>query len=486
MTGEERSNPELDGRPDIYSDDTVECSFQRDPRETIKEKASPAQVPGTTPAAAPAPQAPASGDKPETIDLHASRSSGPSGFEITVSEPIGAGGMAEVDAATQESLDREVALKRPRSDRKTDEIAASLIGEARMLASLDHPNIPPVHQLGFTDDGQPVIVMKRVRGNSWRTLLQDPAHSFWDEEPRFQLKVHLGILQQVCNAVEYAHEKKIIHRDLKTDNVMVGDFGEVYLLDWGVAISLDENGERAADQFCGTLCFAAPEMLSSKAPLTRRTDVYLLGCILHEVLTLKIRHQGGKIREVIDNALASEPYRYSKDVHPALAVIANKATHRDPDQRYRSASEFRKAIEEHLAHYQALDLLNSTLEKMAALEKLYADKESDRDGFKFHETAYLCRFGFQRVAKIAPDLEGIEAGLLRVLELQTRFELDMGRIETAGKIILLIRKMQPEWENLALLEAHLLEVETKLHESNELSTQIQYKLMEELQKKKED
>lgn len=484
MTGEERSDSDLDGSPNIYFDDTIECSFQQDPRETIKQESTTARAPGTDPA--PAPQAPPTGGNQKTIQLHASRSSGPSGFEITVSEPIGAGGMAEVNAATQESLDREIALKRPRSDRNTDEVAASLIGEARMLASLDHPNIPPVHQLGFTEDGQPVIVMKRVRGNSWHTLLQDPAHSFWDEEPRFQLKVHLGILQQVCNAVEYAHEKGIIHRDLKTDNVMVGDFGEVYLLDWGVAIALDENGERSSDQFSGTLCFAAPEMLNSKTPLTRRTDVYLLGCILHEILTLEMRHKGGKIREVIGNALASEPYSYSKDVHPALAVIANRATHREPGQRYQSVSEFRKAIEEHLAHYQALDLLNSTREKLAALEKMYADKERDRDGFKFHETAYLCRFGFQRVAKIAPKLEGIEAGLLRVLELQTGFELNAGRIETAGKIILLIRKMQPDWEGLAGLEAHLRDVETKLHESSELSTQIQYKLMEELQKKKEE
>ena len=478
MSGKEPSNPDLNDSSDIYFDETVECSFENDPRETIREESTTGQ--------APAPPGPETGDAQETIQLHASRSSGPSGFEVTLGEPIGAGGMAEVDAATQRSLDREIALKRPRSDRNTDEVAASLIGEARMLASLDHPNIPPVHQLGFTADGQPVIVMKRVRGNSWRTLIQDSAHSFWDEQPRFQLKIHLGILQQVCNAVEYAHEKAVIHRDLKTDNVMVGDFGEVYLLDWGVAIALDENGERAVDQFCGTLCFAAPEMLNSKTALTRRTDVYLLGCILHEILTLELRHKGGKLREVIDKALASEPYSYSEDVHPALAAIANKATHRDPDRRHQSVSEFRKAIEEHLAHYQALDLLDSTSEKLTTLEQLYADKETDRDGFKFHETAYLCRFGFQRVAKIAPELEGIEDGLLRVLELQTRFELEMGRIETAGKIILLISSMQPDWKGLAGLEALMKEVETKLHESSELSTQIQYKLMEELQKKKEE
>jgi len=162
MSGKEPSNPDLNDSSDIYFDETVECSFENDPRETIREESTTGQ--------APAPPGPETGDAQETIQLHASRSSGPSGFEVTLGEPIGAGGMAEVDAATQRSLDREIALKRPRSDRNTDEVAASLIGEARMLASLDHPNIPPVHQLGFTADGQPVIVMKRVRGNSWRTL----------------------------------------------------------------------------------------------------------------------------------------------------------------------------------------------------------------------------------------------------------------------------------------------------------------------------
>lgn len=481
MSDEELSKSNIG---DIYFDDTVECSFQQSPRSTIKQESSTGHAPGTGPA--PPPEKPGTGNDPKVIQLHASRSSGPSGFKITVSESIGTGGMAEVDAATQDSLNREIALKRPRDDRDTDEVAASLIGEARMLASLDHPNIPPVHQLGFTADGQPVIVMKRVRGNSWRTLLQDPSHSFWSEHARFQLKVHLGILQQVCNAVEYAHEKAIIHRDLKTDNVMVGDFGEVYLLDWGIAIALDENGERETSRFCGTLCFAAPEMLSSTVPLTRRTDVYLLGCILHEILTGELRHKGRNLREVLNKALASKPYSYNEDVHPALAEIANKATHRDPGRRYGAVSEFRKALEEHLSHYQALDLLDSTREKLASLEKLYAEKKMETDGFKFHETAYLCRFGFQRVAKIAPGLEGVEEGLLRVLELQAVFELEMGRVETAGKIILLARRMRPDWDRLANLEAFLEEVETKRHESSELSTQIQYKLMEELQKKKDE
>lgn len=479
MSDEASSTSRPDESTLVFFDDTVECSFEQSPRNTIKKEPFAESKDDRT-------DAPSARGDSNTIELHASRSSGPSGFEITVNEPIGAGGMAEVDAATQDSLKREVALKRPRDDRDTADVAASLVSEARLLANLDHPNIPPVHQLGFTGTGQPVIVMKRVRGNSWRALLQDPSHPYWADQPGVRLKRHLEILGQVCNAVEYAHEKAIIHRDLKTDNVMVGDFGEVYLLDWGVAIELAENGERETNQFCGTLCFAAPEMLSSIIPLTRRTDVYLLGCILHEILTLELRHQGDNLHEVIEKAVASEPYQYNEDVHPTLARIANKATHRDPDQRFQAVADFRKALNDHLAHYQALELLDSTKEKLSSLEKLYRDKEKKPDGFKFHETASLCRFGFQRVAKIAPDLEDTRDGLLRVLELQALFELEMGQVTTASRIIRLIRKTQPGWERLADLDALLKDVETKGHESDELSTQIQYKLLEELQKKKEE
>ena len=142
-----RSQPEENTH--IYLDETVECSFQQSPRSTIKQGASAGsetikdheQPPTDSPC--------------EKIQLQARRSSGPSGFEITVNESIGSGGMAEVDAATQESLDREVALKRPRADRNTEDVAASLINEARLMANLDHPNIPPVHQLGFHENGQP-------------------------------------------------------------------------------------------------------------------------------------------------------------------------------------------------------------------------------------------------------------------------------------------------------------------------------------------
>ncbi|MCH2586759.1 MAG: hypothetical protein MK138_18550, partial [Planctomycetes bacterium] len=225
---------------------------------------------------------------------------------------------------------------------------------------------------------------------------------------------------------------------------------------------------------------------SPDVPLTRCTDVYLLGCILHEILTLELRHQGDNLKEMIDKALVSEPYEYNENVPPALGIIANKAAHRDPDERYQNAKDFRKAIDVHLSHYHAMDLLNSTKEKLASLEELYEKKTTKRQGFKFHEIAYLCRFGFQRVEKIAPDLEGTQAGLLRTLELQVLFELELGQIEAARRIIRLIRDTQPAWERLAALATLLKEVENKQHESNELSTQIQYKLMEELQKRKKE
>ena len=136
-----RSQPEENTH--IYLDETVECSFQQSPRSTIKQGA-----PAGSETIKDHEQPPTDGPC-EKIQLQAKRSSGPSGFEITVNESIGSGGMAEVDAATQESLDREVALKRPRADRNTEDVAASLINEARLMANLDHPNIQIHYILRF-------------------------------------------------------------------------------------------------------------------------------------------------------------------------------------------------------------------------------------------------------------------------------------------------------------------------------------------------
>src|SRR5262249_35011988 len=151
--------------------------------------------------------------------------------------------------------------------------------------------------------------MKHVEGVSWRDLLRDGAHPAWAKvgaPGEDRLVSHLQILMQVCNAVEFAHRRGLIHRDIKPANVMVGEFGEVYLLDWGIAARtgilaeasshLGESGAEPTPRMLGTPAYMAPEMLSRKVgPIDERTDVYLLGATLHEVLTGRPRHVGSTL-----------------------------------------------------------------------------------------------------------------------------------------------------------------------------------------------
>jgi serine/threonine-protein kinase len=480
MSDEEFSETRVEDSALLEFAETVHQSFKENPRGTIKslglsstlivQQEDLIQLPDEE-----------SGE--EVVDLHADTSSAASGFTVQIKEPIGSGGMANVDAATQNSLKREIALKRPREDRADLHVFISLVREARLMAQLDHPNIPPVHQLAFTKDGQPIIMMKRVQGVSWSTLIHEPWHAYWANHTERHLRSHLEILRQVCHALEYAHDKGIIHRDLKSENVMIGDYGEVYLLDWGVAIKLDEKGQHQADHFCGTPCFAAPEMFSATTPLSKYTDVYLLGALLHELLTRNVLHPGKTFDEIIEQVRLSAPYEYSQDVHPALAKIANKATSQKPGNRFQSVKEFREAIEHHLEHYQALELLNATIEKLAMLESLV--EQNERDGFNFHQLAFECRFGFRRVFDIAPDISGSRKGLVRVLELQALYELGQGRTDAPRRLVNLIKKMEPDYKGIVLIQEKLEELDAKKESSGELSTQIQYKLLEELQKEKD-
>ena len=154
--------------------------------------------------------------------------------ELVTGAILGTGGMAVVHSATQTALRRDVALKRAIAGDK--ESIAALVREARILGALEHPNIPPVHLLATDAPGTPVLAMKRIDGAAWSELLtvahQDP------------LDRTLEILEAVCRALQFAHERGIIHRDVKPANVMLGSHGEIYLVDWGIALTRGEACSR--------------------------------------------------------------------------------------------------------------------------------------------------------------------------------------------------------------------------------------------------
>ncbi len=263
--------------------------------------------------------------------------------DLVLTSSLGRGGMGEVWLATQRSLAREVAVKFPLAAHGA--AASQLVAEARVAGTLEHPHVVPIHALGRAPDGCPVIVMKRVAGATLDRLVDDGAHPAWGALLRRFGDRESAILEtilRVADALEYAHSRGVLHLDIKPENVMVGSFGEVYLMDWGCAARVDDAARAG---LAGTPAFMAPEMFRADgAAIDVRTDVYLLGSTLHAALTGHPRHSGGSLAEVIGVALESCPVDYGEAVDDALAALCNRATSRSPEARFPDVAAFRDAL----------------------------------------------------------------------------------------------------------------------------------------------
>ena len=276
-----------------------------------------------------------------------------SGAELVLKTEIGDGGMGVIFSASQRSIGREVAVKRLVPEATGDEAIAALVQEARVTGSLEHPSVVPVHALGADAHGKPVMVMRRIHGTPWGTLLRAPRGPEW-EPGGHAIATHLEILLQVCNAIWFAHSRGVIHGDLKPDNVMLGEYGEVYVLDWGAALATepgDPRGLRYAGDVrtvIGTPAYMAPEMIGAGAAITERADVYLLGALLHEILTGTPPHAGSSMYDLMKTAFVSRPFAYPSSVPRELSAIAHRAMAPDPADRFPDARDLRRAISAYL------------------------------------------------------------------------------------------------------------------------------------------
>ena len=272
--------------------------------------------------------------------------------ELRLGATLGQGGMGTVRTALQLPLGREVAVKMVHATGDdAPEAIRDLLREAWIAGRLEHPGIIPVHALGCDADGLPMLVMKRVHGMNWSEVLRDKDHPLRASHQGDPIDFDLQVLIQVCNALEFAHSKGILHRDIKPANVMLGDFGQVYVVDWGVAVTLvpDPDGllPRAGDHpaVVGTPEYMAPEMVACDFDkITERTDVFLLGATLHEIITGRRRYLGADLPETLKLAYLATPYEYPPDVPEGLVRICKRATHRDPAKRYPGAAELRAAL----------------------------------------------------------------------------------------------------------------------------------------------
>lgn len=282
--------------------------------------------------------------------------------------PLAKGGMGEIFVARQRSLGREVAIKQASS--LAPRVVEYFLSEARVTARLGHANIVPVHTLGWSDDQRPILAMKLVQGSSWSELLGRTPHL--DD-----LEQHLRIFLGVCNAVAFAHEAGFLHRDLKPANVMVGSHGQVFVVDWGIAVGLDrevcdsQGIMHVADvrERAGTPAYMAPELArgdgASQGPAT---DVYLLGACLVEIVTGNPPHLASTMKATIEHALAGEVPVLPDQVPRELAELCRKALAVEPGDRFETVAAMRAAVEEFLRHAAARTVTAKGLDAVVNLE----------------------------------------------------------------------------------------------------------------------
>jgi WD40 repeat protein len=271
-----------------------------------------------------------------------------------VKDLLGRGGMGEVHEVYDSVLDRHLAMKTVRVD--NPEMLSRFILEARITSKLQHPNVPPVHDLGVGADGKHYFTMRRVRGKSLSALLRKGEAGTLIER--------LDIFRKICDAVAYAHSRGVIHRDLKPSNIMIGQFGMVLVLDWGLAKVMGDTATESMSMpavggssgsgshqtrlgaVMGTPAWMAPEQaLGDTDAIDRCSDIFSLGAILFALLTGKPPFER-RPAEILDESSAWEVEAPSetlsaKEVPRELDAVVLKAMARDPAERFESVEELR-------------------------------------------------------------------------------------------------------------------------------------------------
>lgn len=277
---------------------------------------------------------------------------------------IGFGGMKGVLLVFDQDTGREVAMAimpdfrdRPKTDLE------KFVREAKLTAHLEHPNIVPVHDIGIDGSGSPYFTMKYLHGQSLASVLRKIQKEDAETIANYGLVRLLHIYTRICHAIEFAHSQGICHLDLKPENINLGDFGEVLVLDWGLARSLkspasggllapNEAGDEVASRVKGTPGYMAPEQIRTlnSAPIDVRADVYALGAILYAMLALTNPLARLSVDEILRRTVTGElppPTEVAPEgryVPAALEAICMKAMALRPADRYATVRELREDI----------------------------------------------------------------------------------------------------------------------------------------------
>ncbi len=304
---------------------------------------------------------------------------------------LGEGGMGRIYSARDMAIGRNVAIKFLRRELVAGISLRYFLKEAQITGQLAHPNIVPVYEIGSTDDGDYFYAMKEVQGENLGAILDRLAEGHAETLATYNLQVLIGILLKTCDAVAYAHNKGVVHLDLKPENIMVGAFGEVLVMDWGLArlrrhgprvdpakmVHLDDEAHVDAShedgKVLGTPAFMAPEQASGNASIVgTRSDIYSLGGMLYNILVLRPPASGRTTTAVIRKKFTEgvrDPLVYNRQansegadqiqlnhlpggqVPESLAAVAMKALAESPDGRYQKVNELQRDLIAYLAGY---------------------------------------------------------------------------------------------------------------------------------------
>jgi WD40 repeat protein len=362
--------------------------------------------------------------RPRILRTHAAPESKFEDADYELLEKIGAGGMGVVYRARQNAMRREVALKQihPESARDPKQ-RSKFMREAEFTGNLAHPNIVPVHDLGRTADGTLFYAMKAVHGSQWEAVIR--------QKTRHE---NLAILLSVSDAIAFAHSQNVIHRDLKPENIMLGDFGEVLVMDWGLAAKVGDYLSLAPG---GSPAYMAPEMAADYlrqtedgyvSPVTasvgKHSDIYLLGAILFQIVTGQPPHGAERTQSTghpILNCLANAAENRILEIDVAndtLLLIARRAMATLPEERYGSVAEFQEAIRQYQEHAQSIGLAERAEAELAAAQQAA--------GYESYSRAL---FGFQDALELWPENLQAQEGLRRTRDTYATAALHAGDFE---------------------------------------------------------
>jgi serine/threonine protein kinase len=280
----------------------------------------------------------------------------------SVERSLGAGAMGEVELGEDHDIGRRVALKRLATGHQSPSAVARFVDEVRTMGALDHPNITPIYDVGRDERGRLFFTMKYVEGQSLEDLIARLAAGDPQTHAQFPVARRLDIFVDILNALDYAHAQGILHRDIKPANVMLGVHGEVRLMDWGIArrgakaltsgtLTQSERPDMTHDgALLGTPLYMSPEQArGDQAAIDARSDLYSAFVVLFELLTLRryVREEGNvyaTLQEVLEGGQRLyDPQVWVHPTQPAvpteLRYFIHQGLHRDPEQRYQSATD---------------------------------------------------------------------------------------------------------------------------------------------------